>query len=100
MDYADLKRKAILIGSSDFYDGLYHTYAGTSEFWLYNNSLYIHELHTNSMTYTGHTTTYVAVYNVVNWLNKYNYSAFRDINLTYSNYVKLCERFDIKPCNE
>ena len=51
MTYAELKSKGVKIQESDRYDG--DIYLGTSEYYILNNSIYVHEYNSNVSTYTG-----------------------------------------------
>ena len=51
MTYAELKSKGVKIQESDRYDG--DVYLGTNEYYIINNSIYVHGYNSNLSTYSG-----------------------------------------------
>ncbi len=55
MTYQKLQRIGEKIHEQDFFQD--NIYLGTSEVWIAEGSLFIHEYHSNQMQYTGENTT-------------------------------------------
>lgn len=70
MTRTELEKNGILIKEKDIYDGFIYLY--TAKYFYYNNKIYLSEIHSNMMRYTGKNNTYCIISDLRSDLEKFD----------------------------